>query len=1437
VGAGAVAVVALTLLPALVLASTLEVDENELLLLRAAPDHTSDNDGGGDVSDQDEEEDDEHDGPGADVPPLVPVSLPDGVVPTLARAAGLLLLLTATHHPTETARRLWLGLLAGESGPALMRSDLSVLLASVLVAAAPPASAALVASSVLPPALGAHGPAGLRDVLPQAWHALAAAAARPAAQSGREGRRLGILGAVVRASLERGAEEEVVLLSSRSSHASSLLPPDDTRTKSFPLPSSILRSLLANEASDVLAASALASLPPTPVAAPLSALGLALLADRICRDPYATVSPALTAARPLVEAGLVRAAMAASAAGGPATGRDFLPTLVSSNAAAAVAAAASSADHTSGHGAAPAWYLHAVLAAAASSPSPQRLYLLRTARTLAEAGKFPRVDHVDDDGEEESSAAWTLQRLHPWLLSATARTPGLNHALLYGSPSPPSVPPETAHLVALVAAACERIPTGARILARPTLEAALCVGVSDVAASFAGAALRGFHACGGGVAAEPATAVIAAADERVEEAYGPRAPKSPVTPRVSAQPLQASERSGPASLHAAAEALRLAAAGVAGMAARTFRPPPRAPEPVPTGVAAEAAAEMSELGADDADADADVEEDESSAPPLLLIDDDLGPSLGTGLNVRLDDDVAGTPSDASLDLRVDAGGVRTRLSAKRELVRRFAAPLLAQGGAVLTCASRAEVGVELPAFVDGSGADAGAPFRVTAPSLADLLLLYARIGGDDGGSAGPLAPSPTQAASTRALRSVLERTCGERGDALALARAWLLSALHAAVASPALPKDVKIAACREFARWFARDAAAARVRGQARGLGRPTPLWGAGTASVAADTKGLVAPSYVRDLARQRAEQLALTGTLPPLCSPLYAPPPASLSAPSGAFAASSGTVGASPALEIHALKALAYLVSGSAPGDCGRPGGEHPSARAVAAVLAAHDLASPLAVLLALSAAGMRARAEAMAAPSPSSPLPLSVEVDRAYRDFVAVGRQAVRVIANTALHAPPYSRGSLVRALHLHPEASKAFAEIVNGTDLKARGHAWRCVANLGLPPMATQTSADVGGGGLTSWGDLLYPLHRTQPTASRDAGLTGDGVDIVLVHGLQGVALKTWRSAVREDGSPLTASGPDALPPSVPHVLRAGLRLPLWPIAWLADDIERDARALGGAASDVRVLAVAYDADMLAASSLRPHVPIGDTAAEVARQLAGAGVGGERRKVVFVAHSMGGLLVKRVLLHSAAEAEAQTGGAAASPPQPPPPRSIADATTAIVFLGVPHLGAPIATWAVQRLSHVQRWLPSSVHPSPHVTDLASAEGIAALNESFVAWVRGREAGAPLTVLSLAEGKPTSVPSVRPGATGVPPPPPPPPPPTAAGVGAPSSPSSSSSPLDIFIVPRDVADPGVGTARVIEGSDHVSICKPPGKSSELYAAVRGAVEDGVGEGRTTTS
>ncbi|KAH0536621.1 hypothetical protein FGG08_006515 [Glutinoglossum americanum] len=139
----------------------------------------------------------------------------------------------------------------------------------------------------------------------------------------------------------------------------------------------------------------------------------------------------------------------------------------------------------------------------------------------------------------------------------------------------------------------------------------------------------------------------------------------------------------------------------------------------------------------------------------------------------------------------------------------------------------------------------------------------------------------------------------------------------------------------------------------------------------------------------------------------------------------------------------------------------------------------------------------------------------------------------------------------------------------------------------------------------------------------------VDIVFVHGLTGSSSDTWLD--KKTGS-------------------------YWPASLLSEDID-----------DARILSFGYDADVVNFWNPASQNRISDHAKNILGALARQReqTDSENRKIVFVVHSLGGLVTQNALCLSRTSPDKHI-------------RRVGHCTMAIAFLGTPHFGADIASWA---------------------------------------------------------------------------------------------------------------------------------------------------------------
>ena len=152
----------------------------------------------------------------------------------------------------------------------------------------------------------------------------------------------------------------------------------------------------------------------------------------------------------------------------------------------------------------------------------------------------------------------------------------------------------------------------------------------------------------------------------------------------------------------------------------------------------------------------------------------------------------------------------------------------------------------------------------------------------------------------------------------------------------------------------------------------------------------------------------------------------------------------------------------------------------------------------------------------------------------------------------------------------------------------------------------------------------------------------VDVVFVHGLTGDSKETWSNG-RSNG--------------------------FWP-AWLNSELET-----------ISVYSLGYPVSALR-QPVKKEMDLFERAGNVLERFAGSGIG--ERPIVFVAHSLGGVLVK-IVLRKSCDSDDQEW------------RRVADSTKLVFFLATPHLGSELA--------NLGKVIP---YTSRHVALLANEAGL---------------------------------------------------------------------------------------------------------------------------------
>jgi pimeloyl-ACP methyl ester carboxylesterase len=234
-----------------------------------------------------------------------------------------------------------------------------------------------------------------------------------------------------------------------------------------------------------------------------------------------------------------------------------------------------------------------------------------------------------------------------------------------------------------------------------------------------------------------------------------------------------------------------------------------------------------------------------------------------------------------------------------------------------------------------------------------------------------------------------------------------------------------------------------------------------------------------------------------------------------------------------------------------------------------------------------------------------------------------------------------------------------------------------------------------------------------------------DLVFVHGLGGDSHTTW---MRDKESPET----------------------FWP-AWLASDFPQ----LG-------VWTLGYAADVSAWQ--RESMPLPDRGNAVLEQLVNDGLG--ERNLIFVTHSLGGILVKQLLL------AAETQGVRRW-------KAVSQATRGIAFIATPHSGANIASFA--------EFVGGFLRSNEPVADLAAHHP--RLRELHGWFLNTYLAQHPIVCRTYCERR-----ELRPEKWGI------------------------RLPKGFVVVDETSAEPNIPGERAIPlDEDHLSICKPSSRNADL--------------------
>uniref|UniRef100_A0A8C6MWJ0 Protein SERAC1 n=1 Tax=Mus spicilegus TaxID=10103 RepID=A0A8C6MWJ0_MUSSI len=330
-------------------------------------------------------------------------------------------------------------------------------------------------------------------------------------------------------------------------------------------------------------------------------------------------------------------------------------------------------------------------------------------------------------------------------------------------------------------------------------------------------------------------------------------------------------------------------------------------------------------------------------------------------------------------------------------------------------------------------------------------------------------------------------------------------------------------------------------------------------------------------------------------------------------------------------------------------------------------------------------------------------------HKDCPKVQRNVMRIIGNMALNE------------HLHPAIVHSgwvslMAEALKSSHIMEASHAARTLANLDRETVGEKYQDGVY---------VLHPQCRTsQPIKA----------DVLFIHGLMGAAFKTWRQ--HDSQRALTESA----------VVDEDRYTTCWPKTWLAKDCP-----------SLRIISVEYDTSL---SDWRARCPmerksIAFRSNELLSKLRAAGVGD--RPMIWISHSMGGLLVKKMLLEASKKPELS---------------ALINNTRGIIFYSVPHHGSRLAEYSVNI-----RYL---LFPSLEVKELSKdSPALKTLQDDFLEFAKDKN----FQVLNFVETQPTFIGSM----------------------------------IKLHVVPVESADLGIGDLIPVD-VNHLNICKPKTKDAFLY-------------------
>jgi ankyrin repeat domain-containing protein 50 len=246
------------------------------------------------------------------------------------------------------------------------------------------------------------------------------------------------------------------------------------------------------------------------------------------------------------------------------------------------------------------------------------------------------------------------------------------------------------------------------------------------------------------------------------------------------------------------------------------------------------------------------------------------------------------------------------------------------------------------------------------------------------------------------------------------------------------------------------------------------------------------------------------------------------------------------------------------------------------------------------------------------------------------------------------------------------------------------------MSLPPSPSTVDPNISGSRRPQvWVDDIDLTTLFNPT-------TNPAADVVFVHGLQGHPRKTWTySGTTITRDPASESGP----------LRKTLGLfPRKPSKWTEKRIKKTVfwpmDLLPNDRNDIRIMTYGYDSHVTKFfQGSANQTNISEHGRSFLNSLASNRYECQDRPIIFVAHSLGGLIVKEALRRSRDERHQKHL------------RNVYTSTHATIFFGVPHRGSGDAGWGevLRRIASVAQFDTAK----PLLADLDPSSGSAKLDE----------------------------------------------------------------------------------------------------------------------------